>query len=117
MTGRPYTPETLAERWSCKPQHVRALLLRRALKGFRVGKLWRIAADEVERYEREGESCAHESNEPPPSEGSTSGSAGTGEGTSSNSVAGAIESAARLVRQIPSRPRLVSMTSRRSSSG
>src|SRR5690606_27469992 len=73
MTGRPYTPETLAERWSCKPQHVRALLLRRALKGFRVGKLWRIAADEVERYEREGESCAHESNEPPPSEGSTSG--------------------------------------------
>lgn len=48
---KPYTPETLAERWSCTPDHVRRLCRRGGLTFFKLGKHIRIPFDEVERYE------------------------------------------------------------------
>jgi excisionase family DNA binding protein len=48
---QPYTPETLAERWSCSAEKVRQMIHRGELAGFRLGKLFRIPAVEVERYE------------------------------------------------------------------
>jgi excisionase family DNA binding protein len=49
--ARPFTPETLAERWSCSAEKVRQMIHRGELAGFRLGKLFRIPAVEVERYE------------------------------------------------------------------
>lgn len=50
--GRPFTPESLADRWGCAPQHVRALVRQGKLQAFRLGgKLIRISALEVERFE------------------------------------------------------------------
>src|SRR5690625_3032442 len=49
--ARPYTPETLAERWSCSSQHIRDLVAAGHLRAFRVGRLIRIRREEVERYE------------------------------------------------------------------
>src|SRR5690625_685425 len=49
--ARPYTPETLAERWSCSSQHIRDLVAAGRLRAFRVGRLIRIRREEVERYE------------------------------------------------------------------
>jgi len=49
--ARPYTPETLAERWGCSSAHIRAMIRRGELVHFRLGKLLRISAVEVERYE------------------------------------------------------------------
>ena len=52
VNGRPYTPERLAERWECSPQHIRAMLADGRVNGFKLGgKLWRISAAEVERVE------------------------------------------------------------------
>jgi excisionase family DNA binding protein len=52
VVERPYTPERLAERWECSPSLVRKMLETRALQGFKVGgKLWRIPAGEVDRFE------------------------------------------------------------------
>ncbi|GAA4756794.1 hypothetical protein GCM10023264_25750 [Sphingomonas daechungensis] len=51
---RPYTPETLSERWSCSAEKVRQMIHRGELAAFPLGKLFRIPALEVERYE-----CAH----------------------------------------------------------
>jgi excisionase family DNA binding protein len=34
---RPYTPETLAERWGCSPAHIRAMIRRGELPHFRLG--------------------------------------------------------------------------------
>lgn len=50
-SDRPFTPETLAERWSCSAEKVRQMIHRGELAGFRLGKLFRIPAVEVERYE------------------------------------------------------------------
>lgn len=50
--ARPFTPERLAERWECSPQHVTALCRGGTLRAFKLGpKLWRIPAVEVERWE------------------------------------------------------------------
>jgi excisionase family DNA binding protein len=49
---RPYTPDSLAERWECSERHIRALVKKGELTCFRVGKLIRISVSEVERYER-----------------------------------------------------------------
>ena len=50
---RPYTPELLADRWSCSPNHVRNLIRRGELNAFRVGsRLLRISPDAVEEFER-----------------------------------------------------------------
>lgn len=53
MTDRPYSPATLAKRWQCSAQLVRNMLERGDLSGFRHGKMWRIPAAEVARYEGE----------------------------------------------------------------
>ncbi|MBS4049010.1 MAG: helix-turn-helix domain-containing protein [Alphaproteobacteria bacterium] len=53
MEGRPYSPESLAKRWDCSSRHVRTLLKTGGLRGFQLGgKLWRISAAEVERFEQ-----------------------------------------------------------------
>ena len=51
MTERPYSPETLAVRWGCSAEKVRLMYRAGELVGFRLGKLIRIPAAEVERYE------------------------------------------------------------------
>jgi excisionase family DNA binding protein len=48
---RPFSPKTLAERWSCTDQHIRNLITTGRLPGFRLGKLIRIRAVDVDRYE------------------------------------------------------------------
>jgi excisionase family DNA binding protein len=49
--ARPFSPETLAERWACSPEKVRRMYHDGELVGFRLGKLIRIPAAEVERFE------------------------------------------------------------------
>lgn len=51
MTARPFTPETLAERWNCSAQKIRNMVQNGEIVGFRLGKLIRIPAVEVERIE------------------------------------------------------------------
>jgi len=51
MTARPYSPETLADRWACSSETVRQMCRRGELASFRLGKLIRIPATEVERVE------------------------------------------------------------------
>lgn len=51
MTARPYSPETLADRWGCSAEKVRGMCRNGELASFRLGKLIRIPAAEVERYE------------------------------------------------------------------
>ncbi len=48
---RPYSPETLADRWGCSAEKVRRMYHGGEIEGFRLGKLIRIPADAVERYE------------------------------------------------------------------
>jgi excisionase family DNA binding protein len=50
---KPFTPESLGERWSCSAEKVRQMVHRGELLGFRLGKLIRIPAVEVERFECE----------------------------------------------------------------
>jgi excisionase family DNA binding protein len=50
---KPFTPETLAERWGCSANKVRQMVKSGELAGFRLGKLIRVPAIEVERYECE----------------------------------------------------------------
>lgn len=49
--AKPYSPETLASRWGCSAEKVRLMYHNEELRGFRLGKLIRIPAAEVERYE------------------------------------------------------------------
>ena len=49
--GKPYSPETLADRWGCSAQKVRNMYHAGELVGFQLGKLIRIPAVEVERIE------------------------------------------------------------------
>lgn len=51
MTARPFTPETLAERWECSAQKIRNMIMNGEIAAFRLGKLIRIPAIEVERIE------------------------------------------------------------------
>jgi excisionase family DNA binding protein len=51
QADRPYSPETLADRWSCSSETVRQMCRRGDLSYFRLGKLIRIPANEVERVE------------------------------------------------------------------
>lgn len=48
---RPYSPETLADRWGCSSEKVRQMCRAGELAAFRLGKLIRIPANEVERIE------------------------------------------------------------------
>lgn len=49
--SKAYSTETLAERWDCSAEKIRLMFHRGELRGFRLGKLIRFSADEVERYE------------------------------------------------------------------
>ena len=49
--GRPFSPETLAERWGCSAEKVRRMYHSGEIAAFRLGKLIRIPADEVDRIE------------------------------------------------------------------
>jgi excisionase family DNA binding protein len=49
--ARPFSPETLANRWGCSSEKVRQMCRRGELATFRLGKLIRIPASEVERIE------------------------------------------------------------------
>lgn len=52
MSARPYSVPTLAQHWGCAPDTVYSLIKGGDLQAFRVGgKLLRIRAEEVERYE------------------------------------------------------------------
>ena len=51
MSSRPYSPETLGARWGCSAEKVRRMYHDGELAGFRLGKLIRISAAEVERIE------------------------------------------------------------------
>ncbi|TDK53356.1 helix-turn-helix domain-containing protein [Antarcticimicrobium luteum] len=48
----PYTPKTLAERWSCSSETVRQLCKSGRLESFRVGRQFRIPSHKVEEYEQ-----------------------------------------------------------------
>src|SRR5690348_13225165 len=48
---KPFTPESLGERWRCSAEKVRQMFHSGELAGFRLGKLIRIPAVEVERFE------------------------------------------------------------------
>ena len=51
--SRPFTPDQVAERWSCSANHVRNLIKRGELSAFRLGtRLLRIPAEAVEDFER-----------------------------------------------------------------
>jgi excisionase family DNA binding protein len=49
--ARPFTPETLGQRWGCSAEKVRQMFHSGELLGFRLGKLIRIPVIEVEQYE------------------------------------------------------------------
>ena len=51
MTSRPFTPETLAERWLVSAETIRQLVHRGELRAFRVGRMIRIAQKDVEEFE------------------------------------------------------------------
>jgi excisionase family DNA binding protein len=51
MSARPFSPETLAEHWGCSSEKIRQMCRRGDLAFFRLGKLIRIPANEVERVE------------------------------------------------------------------
>ena len=50
---KPFTPDTLAKRWGCSATKVRQMIKEGELAGFRLGKLIRIPAIEVQRFESE----------------------------------------------------------------
>jgi excisionase family DNA binding protein len=49
--SRPFSPETLGERWLCSSEKIRQMCRKGELSHFRLGKLIRIPANEVERLE------------------------------------------------------------------
>lgn len=48
---RPYTPETLAERWECSAATIRNMITRGELRAFKVGRAFRIPVDAVTEHE------------------------------------------------------------------
>lgn len=51
MNARPFSPQTLADRWGCSAETVRQMCRRGELGWFSLGKLIRIPANEVDRVE------------------------------------------------------------------
>ena len=49
--ARPFSPQTLADRWGCSAEKIRCMCKNGELASFTLGKLIRIPAHEVERYE------------------------------------------------------------------
>lgn len=63
MEARPFSTETLAQRWGCSGELIRQMCRRGELSYFRLGKLIRIPANEVERLECQNTAlCGTESN-------------------------------------------------------
>ncbi|MBN9291258.1 MAG: helix-turn-helix domain-containing protein [Hyphomicrobium denitrificans] len=55
MTEKPFTVAQVADRWACSRDAVYSLIRERKLRAFRVGgKLLRVTAGEVERWESAG---------------------------------------------------------------
>lgn len=48
---RPFTPETLAERWECSAETIRLMCRNGQLASFKVGKMYRIPAASVDAHE------------------------------------------------------------------
>lgn len=48
---KPFTPESLAERWDCSAANIRLLCKQGKIEHFRIGTKYRIRADVVERIE------------------------------------------------------------------
>lgn len=46
------TPEEVAARWRCSPDTVYRALAAKTLKGFKVGRQWRITEEAVAAYEK-----------------------------------------------------------------
>ena len=51
MADRPFTPESLADRWECSAEKIRKMVRSGEIASFKLGKLIRIPAVEVERIE------------------------------------------------------------------
>ncbi len=51
MTKPSYTPEEVANRWTCHISTVYRMIARKKLKAFKLGKNYRIKAEELLRYE------------------------------------------------------------------
>lgn len=49
--GKPWTPDSLAERWDCSAETIRSMCRTGRLPSFRVGTQYRIRAEVVEDYE------------------------------------------------------------------
>jgi len=64
MTRAAFRPAEVAARWACSRGHVYRMLRSREVRGFKVGKDWRIPADEVDRIES-GASTVPVGNAPP----------------------------------------------------
>jgi excisionase family DNA binding protein len=63
VSERPYSPETLGDHWGCSAEKIRQMCRRGDLAFFRLGKLIRIPASEVERIEcQNGDSSSTEGN-------------------------------------------------------
>ena len=65
MDRKVYTPKTLAERWQCSDRTVHEMCNSGELRAFRVGRMFRIRAEDVEAYEK-GEAPAAAPPEPAP---------------------------------------------------
>ncbi|WP_375700128.1 excisionase family DNA-binding protein [Pseudophaeobacter sp. TrK17] len=74
-TETPFTADTLARRWGCSGETVRAMIRNGQLPAFRVGKSYRIAAKTVEKHE-----CATIDLDASKDAGSSSGTKMTGAG-------------------------------------
>lgn len=48
-----YTVETLAKRWFCSRDVVYDMIRQKKIKAFKVGRVLRISAEEVARYENQ----------------------------------------------------------------
>jgi excisionase family DNA binding protein len=67
--ARPFSPETLGARWDCSSEKIRQMCRHGELSYFRLGKLIRIPASEVERIEcLSGDSSSTEANTASPME-------------------------------------------------
>lgn len=92
---RPYSPETLGDRWGCSSEKIRQMCRSGELASFRLGKLIRIPASEVERIE-----CQNTD---------SSDTADNGASPTPNQGEGAFES--RLARQTEGLPKLALVSS------
>lgn len=52
LDAKPFTPDGLADRWNCSAEHVRELIRSGQLPAFRIGKLYRIRADDIAAFEQ-----------------------------------------------------------------